>query len=393
MPTTGFEQRNYNGQWTTFAEESEYINELLSVTSIQSEIIGQGATGLDLMMYKIGNGPRNVLLLAQVHAPELSGRDALLSLMREWANSSDPEFLAYLEQVTLLIIPTARPDSQTVRNNANNVNLNRDHIRNTQPETRAIQKVVTDYSPAIGIDIHEGANISANYATHKAMNPNTHDGILNLSAELEQHVKSSVEADGFTWEPYQNHNISGPEYGHNSFALRNGVGLLLESMRVSSGDNIVETKRRYDSQVSAIKSILQWHGQNIELVDTTVASAKNNATYGGSLIELVNGTNTSGVIVQPLPNSYIITPTDYENISDILYVFGIESLLPLAFIPATNENRYIIHYLLDPESPESIVDAMRIYDESPPETPLINIDGIAEYKYKTQGVVYDANIM
>lgn len=390
---TGFEQRGLDGAWTTFSEESTYISALLTeVPNISDEVIGQGATGLDMRLYKVGTGPRHIFIMAQVHAGEVSGRDALLSLLRDWATSTDANIQAYLEEVTLLILPTSRPDSQEERLNPNGANINRDHVELTQPETQNIQSVITTYQPVLVVDVHEGRNITNDYATSKVLNANITSTLAGLSETLEQHVRTAVEGAGYTWEAYQGHNIYGPEFGHNSAGIRHGVGLLLESMRTDAGGNIIDTQRRYQTQVTALESIIEWHSQNLGQVDSAVDSSRQDAS-GLESINFTEGTSP-GVSLDAF-EGFQLSPSQNELMATAREVFGLPERNTNGVVDARGDQRVLVHLLMDNRSPHRIVSARPVQDGGDDEggVPPSSRPSAPTAFYRTSGVTQEVELI
>jgi hypothetical protein len=94
-----------------------------------------------------------VLFYAQQHGDEVAGKDAILFLIRDIA--ARPALLP--ADVELWLMPTLNPDGAEAgtRRNAAGVDLNRDHIALTQPETRALHAVVRRARPHVAVDCHE----------------------------------------------------------------------------------------------------------------------------------------------------------------------------------------------------------------------------------------------
>ena len=95
-----------------------------------------------------------VLLMAGQHGDEPSGSDALLRLIRDLAGGLRPEWRGRLQ---LIILPMMNPWGLDagVRNNASNLDLNRDHLRLRAPETRALHRLFAEWLPQVTIDLHE----------------------------------------------------------------------------------------------------------------------------------------------------------------------------------------------------------------------------------------------
>jgi len=100
-----------------------------------------------------GAPPFRILLYAQQHGDEVSGKDALLFLLRDVAR--DPGLLP--PDVDLWVLPMVNPDGAEAgtRRNADGADLNRDHMVLEQPETRAIHRVVRRVRPHLAVDCHE----------------------------------------------------------------------------------------------------------------------------------------------------------------------------------------------------------------------------------------------
>ena len=94
-----------------------------------------------------------VLFYAQQHGDEVSGKDALLYLVRDVAR--DPRLLP--PDVDLWILPMMNPDGAEAgtRRNSAGADLNRDHVTLFQPETEALHRVARRVRPHLAVDAHE----------------------------------------------------------------------------------------------------------------------------------------------------------------------------------------------------------------------------------------------
>jgi hypothetical protein len=94
-----------------------------------------------------------VLFYAQQHGNEVSGKDALLTLLRDIA--ARPSRLP--EDVDLYLMPMLNPDGAEVhqRFNGAGADLNRDHLLLAQPETQALHRVARRILPHLAVDSHE----------------------------------------------------------------------------------------------------------------------------------------------------------------------------------------------------------------------------------------------
>ncbi|HMM35184.1 MAG TPA: M14 family zinc carboxypeptidase [Thermoanaerobaculia bacterium] len=94
-----------------------------------------------------------VLFYAQQHGDEVSGKDALLYLLRDLAR--DPKLLP--PEVDLWVMPMVNPDGAEAgtRRNSAGADLNRDHVTLFQPETEALHRVARRVRPHLAVDAHE----------------------------------------------------------------------------------------------------------------------------------------------------------------------------------------------------------------------------------------------
>lgn len=365
LPVTPFEAQGHLPPWTTPTQEADYITALLAaVPTIGAEQVGDGTLDDPIWMYKIGTGPTHVLIVSYQHANEPVPREATLTLIRDLATSTDPDTVAYLQQVTVLVIPTPRPDGQTIRWNPNGVDTNRDHVHVSQDETMAIQRVISDYQPHVLVDAHEGRNITNNFATSKALNQNVHPDLLDLSHDMEQAVKAQLEGDGWTWEPYQNHNIYGPEYLASSASVRHAVGLLIESRRYDGVNE--DAGERYTTTRLALARILSWHAENRGSVATAVEVARQ-AAPARPEVWLVTGTGSGGPYVQPAPDGYLITEADEQTLARPIAAFDltVTDHGDDRLIDARGVESALVHYLANPLSDQSLVSGVPYYTTQP----------------------------
>jgi hypothetical protein len=153
---TGFESRNGSG-WTTLAEEQTFLRNLDAASDrVSVAEIGRSVQGRPIQLVTVG-APRtkaeiaagsSVLFVCTQHGNEPAGREACLKGARDFAST---------EATTVLVVPTANPDgfAANTRHTATGADMNRDHHRLNQPESRALSAVMRDYKPDLLGDMHE----------------------------------------------------------------------------------------------------------------------------------------------------------------------------------------------------------------------------------------------
>ncbi|HEX4975102.1 MAG TPA: M14 family zinc carboxypeptidase, partial [Pseudomonadales bacterium] len=131
------------------------------------EIWGQSVTGKALTALRIATPEAKVerlriLIVGSHHgASEAAGAESLMVLARQILH----EDLGYLlEDIEFYLLPLANPDGleADTSKNANKVNLNRDYVVLSQPESVAIDQALFRIQPHVVLDAHESAALKRN---------------------------------------------------------------------------------------------------------------------------------------------------------------------------------------------------------------------------------------
>jgi len=169
-----------------------FLNEVAASSQASVEIIGETQTRAPIRMLSLfaGDTPDaakpTIFLFSTQHGDEQSGTDALLALIRE-AALGDLQWT--LNDINLLIVPAVNIDGMhaNVRRNAQDLDLNRDHVKLESPETRALHRIFRRYLPHVTLDVHEkGPDY---YLEQMGVVSN-----LNISTALHQFSRDSVLA-------------------------------------------------------------------------------------------------------------------------------------------------------------------------------------------------------
>lgn len=132
----------------------ETIDSLLSIYNCHA--IGESVAGRPIHCIALGTGPIKVLLWSQMHGNESTSTKGILDVLA-YLNQSP----ALLSQFSLNIVPMLNPDGAHAytRVNANNIDLNRDAMEQSQPETQALIRLFKQFNPDFCFNLHDQRTI------------------------------------------------------------------------------------------------------------------------------------------------------------------------------------------------------------------------------------------
>ncbi|UCH92967.1 MAG: hypothetical protein JSV88_22105 [Candidatus Aminicenantes bacterium] len=149
-----------------YSTMADFLDSVKDRSFIEVTVEGQSIQNRSLYLVHLNRkkGKKNqwrVFFFAQQHGNETSGKDALLYLLRYI--SEKPKLLP--PDVDLWIMPMVNPDGAEAnqRRNANEADLNRDHVVLAQPETQTLHHVCRRIMPHVSVDCHEFTRDSRGY--------------------------------------------------------------------------------------------------------------------------------------------------------------------------------------------------------------------------------------
>jgi len=243
---TGFEERSGLG-FTTHSEELAFLAAVDAESDrVRITEVGTSVRGRPIHLVRLGYpqpapddqiaaGP-SLLVVGAQHGNEPAGREAALQFLRDLALDEASLLPDALSTATVLVIPTANPDGRVAntRRNADNVDINRDHLALVSPEARAIAQVIRDFRPDLVVDAHERGATTPDLQLLWPRNLNVYGPVRDLSRALvEDHLFDQLPLAGYSVELYS--AAPGGAGGEdermlrNAAGLRHAVGLLVES--------------------------------------------------------------------------------------------------------------------------------------------------------------------
>ncbi len=147
--------------FTTYAEMMTFLNEISTQFPdfVQLKFIGKTKKGVDIPLLIIGNLHEDeklrVWLQGGLHGDEPASTEALLYLIYDLLHNQENRKL--IENLHIAILPMANIDGyvKLQRNNAENLDLNRDQTKLMAVETPLLKKAYSEFSPQVALDFHE----------------------------------------------------------------------------------------------------------------------------------------------------------------------------------------------------------------------------------------------
>ena len=185
-------------QLTALVEYDKAHAARMSLTSL-----GQSVNGRSLWMATVGNGPKSVFYLCRQHGHEPASTEGALAFLNTLVKAdADTTSAHLLEKVTVYIVPMANPDGSESfrRHNARNVDLNRDWLRRTQPETRALYAALERLRPTLMTDQHELYPDDARSDFTETTGPGSGASpeIIAACDDTQAVVQGAMQAEGFS---------------------------------------------------------------------------------------------------------------------------------------------------------------------------------------------------
>ncbi|MGH9347095.1 MAG: M14 family metallopeptidase [Vicinamibacterales bacterium] len=315
---------------TSFAETTRYP-ELMAFAEAVSDpsplvhltTFGYSFEGRRLPLFVIGNvkdaspeavlasGKTRVLVYTGTHAGEIEGKEAMLMLVRSIASA---ERWAGSDDLVLLIVPLQNPDADErvtlgnrprqpgpvggvgERNNAQGLDLNRDHVKLDGAECRALTNLIRRYDPHVMSDLHgtNGTRHAYHITYSPPLNPNTDPAIVDLlRKDWFPSVTRAFKAK-HGWDSYYYGNVPGaggpagaergyytfdprPRYSTNYVGLRNRFAILVESYAY------VPVQERIVSLVRFVEELVDYARVNAARIRDIAARADAESIVGRQL--------------------------------------------------------------------------------------------------------------
>lgn len=298
---TPLEKNNYDSL-TSYSQMIWYLNEIVKKDRrIKLSFIAESNEGRKIPVLKISEAgigkdtsKIKILIFAQQHGDEQSGREGALLLLEDIAAGRYNDFL---KSADLLLVPQMNPDGseKNVRRNSSDADLNRNHLILTQPEVIGIHKLFNKFLPEATLDVHEYFPYTDDWI-HFGYLKNFDEQFgtttdINVSDKIREYsnrkflpfAKKYLKKRGYT---FNNYILGGPpgvermrystvdiNDGRQSFGILNSFSFILEGLNGKDAflDNI---KHRAEAQKTSMEAFINFTAQNKNEIKNLVHSER-----------------------------------------------------------------------------------------------------------------------
>jgi hypothetical protein len=292
------EQRGFTSL-TSYAELQEFLQRIDTVPGISVQHIACTKNSRNVSLVAISaippsgpdTGKVRVLLFAQQHGDEPSGKEAMTMLL---ARAAAGKIQRVLEKVDLLIVPQMNPDGSELRQRrtAEDVDLNRNHVLLTAPETKGLHDAFYRWLPHITVDIHEYSSFdstwreagfikTADVQLGMLTNLNTSLAVFNLQHhEVFPFIEEKMKARGYSFheyivgtpQEYIRHSTTEVNDGRQSLGILGTVSFIQEGRKWRTLEDQLE--RRATSQLTGVEALLEYCAGHASQIKYIVAEVR-----------------------------------------------------------------------------------------------------------------------
>ncbi len=392
---------------SNYEETSRYqdVRDFIDALTIDGKILkqswlGYSAQGKRLPMIVYGDvanakpetirrsGKLVVYIQGNIHAGEVEGKEAMLELLRELNAGKHAE---WKKNLVLLIVPIFNADGNDLiglynrprqhgpiagmgqRENAQGLDLNRDHMKLESPEVGSFVKMLNEYDPYVTIDLHttngsfHGYHITYSFALNPMIDPTLDDFTRTVFFPK---VEQRMEAQHWRIHRYGDYLektpagkpgfyywATEPRFNSNYVGLRNRLAILSESY------SYISFQQRIASTKALVVNILDVVNADWKLIKETIRTAddaaKNIATFDSLAVraEIVESNSAAEILLAAVKEER----NPYTN--EIMYLMNEDSLKKIVTAEfyssrATRKAKVPIQYCI-PDSLQEVITLLR----------------------------------
>ena len=303
-PKTPLELKSYTSLTSHF-EMTYYLRMLASFNpKMKLDIIGKTEGGRDIYCVRVSetefgadNSKLKVLLFAQQHGDEPSGKEGLLLLLKDVSVGKYDELLKVID---LMVVPQVNPDGAELqkRRNGNSADLNRNHLILTQNESTALHHLFNRWLPEVTLDVHEYSPFGKDWEEYgyrkdfdeqfgTLTNPNVDPEIVaTMKNEFLPYIEEYLSGRNISFHQYI---VGGPPNierlrfstvdindGRQSFGIRGTFSMILEGK--NGRDSLDRIQERSEKQCEAVSGYLAFVAANHQKIKELVNHTRRDLT-------------------------------------------------------------------------------------------------------------------
>ncbi|MFC2103593.1 M14 family zinc carboxypeptidase [Bacteroidota bacterium] len=279
---TPLQKSNYT-KITSHDKLSQFLKEVDEVSDlITSEVIAESVEGRELYAVHFSKSEFGkdaskirILIFAQQHGNEQSGKEGSLQLINELLKTEN-QYL--FDKIDFALVPQMNPDGsdKNQRRNGNDMDLNRNHLILTEPETIGLHRLFNKYLFEVTMDVHEYYPYSEGWIKYgyvknfdeqigSSTNPNVSKEIRDLSNRYYfPFIKKCLNKKDFS---FNNYILGGPPelelIRHSTFDINDGrqsMGIQNTFSFIQEGkngkDSLDNIERRSEGQMTGMMGLL-----------------------------------------------------------------------------------------------------------------------------------------
>ncbi len=376
IPIAPVEARGFSAL-TSYEELTGFVRMLGGRPGIQVQPIAHSRQGREVFSVNLGPATPSggdstrlrILLFAQQHGDEPSGKEALTVFLARCASG---EYDDQLRSVEIVVVPQMNPDGAELRQRltADSVDLNRSHLLLNSPEVRGLHDLFLAWMPEVTVDIHEYSSFTDEWIQAGIIktgdvqmgflsNLNCSEAIRDYQKDLVLPFLSSyLEERGFSFHEYLvgsppariRYSTTEVNDGRQGPGVFNTMSFIQEGRTWQTLEE--ELERRTFSQLAALEGLIRFCADHSSEIRALVATERQTLRRraGSSFVAIMDyvGDGRSPLIpvrdlasdrdtvrrVEPfhgtvqaiascnLPSAYVV-PRELVGVLDLLRVHGV----------------------------------------------------------------------
>ena len=274
-------ERNGFTALTSYDSLRAFLGSLAECPAFSVSTIAASRSGRSVYLVRYrggGSSPLDatlrVLLFAQQHGNEPSGKEALTVLLAQAASGSLKDVLRGID---LYVVPQMNPDGAELRQRrtTDSLDMNRSHLVLSTPEVEALHELFYSVKPQVTLDVHEffafdeswtdsGFIKMADVQLGMLTNPNSSRVLAAFQrSTVFPAVAEAMAAQGYLFQEYivgspsdrVRHSTTEINAGRQGFGILNTLSFIQEGREGKSPEENLE--RRVRSQLTGILALLR----------------------------------------------------------------------------------------------------------------------------------------